>query len=202
VTEPRALRSIDFGPVRAGVVELGELGRGFGPGDLAAGIRALSAQYLECLDAATDADVTFVPDDTAAADTFASDPDEVALAWTLGHVIVHVSASAEEAAFLAAELARGVEPHGRSRHEVPWATMRTVAECRKRLLESERMILASLASWPDEPNLEVASTTSKGSARNAPARCLGGLMHADEHLAQVSEILRQAHLDRGAPLGR
>jgi hypothetical protein len=45
---------------------------------------------------------------------------ELALPWTLGHVIVHITASAEESAFLAAELARGVHRRtGRSRFEVP-----------------------------------------------------------------------------------
>ena len=58
------------------------------------------------------------------------------------------------------------------------------------------MILATLGTWPDEPHLEVAYTTSGGSARNAPARFLGGLMHADSHLGQVSEILRQARFAR------
>lgn len=49
--------------------------------------------------------------------------DDVHLAWNLGHVIVHTMASAEESAALAAELARGVEYHGRSRYEVPWETV-------------------------------------------------------------------------------
>jgi hypothetical protein len=72
-----------------------------------------------------DGDVPFVPDDPDAEDTFADNADIVNLAWTLGHVIVHTTASAEESAFLAAELARGVEMRaGRSRNEVPWQTVR------------------------------------------------------------------------------
>jgi hypothetical protein len=43
----------------------------------------------------------------------------------------------------------------------------------------------------------VAYTTSGGLLRNAPARFLGGLLHADSHRAQVSEILRQARIARG-----
>ncbi len=62
-----------------------------------------------------------------------TDAAEVGLAWTLGHVIVHLTASAEEAAFLGAELARGVEPHGRSRYEVPWRTLVTIEGARARL---------------------------------------------------------------------
>ena len=157
----------------------------------------MTADFIERLRAGADWDVTFVPDDPAADDTFAVDPAETRLAWTLGHVIVHVSASAEEAAFLAAELARGVEPHGRSRYELPWPAVVTIEACRDRLRESERMILATLGTWPDEPHLEVAYTTSGGLSRNAPARFLGGLMHADSHRVQVSEILRQARIARG-----
>jgi DinB superfamily len=187
---------IDFERVRSGELELGDLATGLGPADLVRATRALTAQLLLRIEAAGDADVGFVPADPAAEDTFADDPAEVGLAWTLGHVIVHLTASAEEAAFLAAELARGVEPHGRSRHEVPWRSVVTIEAARGRLLESERMILASLDSWPDEPHLDVVYTTNQGATRNAPARFLGGLMHADAHLGQVSEIVRQARLAR------
>lgn len=185
---------VDFGPVRAGQLELGQLGRSFGARELGAATRATMAVIRSLLGGAVDADVTFVPEDPAAEDTFATDPAEVGLAWTLGHVIVHLTASAEETAVLAAELARGVEPHGRSRREVSWTTITTIAACRARVAESERMILATLETWPDEPDLEMAFTTSKGLLRNAPARFLGGLMHADEHLGQIARILDQARV--------
>ena len=187
---------VDFRPVRAGELELGDLGRGFEPPELAAATRAMMAELRSLLAEATDGDVTFVPHDPGAEDTFAVDPAEIGLAWTLAHVIVHLTASAEEAAFLAAELARGVEPHGRSRHETPWPSVTTIDACRQRLAESERMILATLASWPDEPDLEVTFVTPKGLRRNAPARFLGGLMHADEHVGQVASILDQARVSR------
>lgn len=196
MSEAERFTLVDFGPVRAGELELGELGRGFGPAELAAATRATMAEIRALLAEATDADATFVPEDPAAEDTFAADPSEIGLAWTLAHVIVHLTASAEEAAFLAAELARGVEPHGRSRHEVPWPFVTTIVACRGRLAESERMILASLTTWPNEPDLETAFTTPKGQRRNAPARFLGGLMHADEHLGQVARILDQARMSR------
>ncbi|HLY13128.1 MAG TPA: DinB family protein [Candidatus Limnocylindrales bacterium] len=190
-------RAIDFGPVRDGELELIDLGRGMTAAALAAETRALVAQLRALFADALDPDVTFVPDDPQAADTFAADPTEEHLAWTAGHVVVHLTASAEEAAFLAAELARGVEAHGRSRWEVPWTTMTTVADCRQRLDESERMLLATLDAWPDAPHLDVVFVNARGSVRNAPARFLGGLMHADEHLGQVAEILRQARVSRG-----
>ena len=191
------MRLIDFGPVRTGGVQLIDLAEGMGPAELAEASRACDARLLELLAGAIDADVTFEPDDPAADDTFAADPAEATLPWTLGHVVAHITASAEEAAFMAAELARGIPPHGRSRSEVPWSSLATVADVRHRLEESQRMVLGTLAVWPDEPHLEVVSTTSTGSVRNAPARFLGGLMHKDEHLAQVAEIVRQAAMSRG-----
>jgi len=183
---------IDFGPVRDGGLELSDLAQGLTVADLARATRAVTAELLRRIESAEDADLTFVPDDPEAEDSFAEDATEANLAWTLGHVIVHLTASAEEAAFLGAELARGVEPHGRSRYEVPWPTMTTVEAGRARILESQRMMLASLDSWPDEPHLEVLFTTSRGTTRNALARYLGGLLHTNAHLAQVSDILGQA----------
>src|SRR5262252_1647251 len=77
------------------------------------------AATLQALEGCTDAEVVFVPDDPDARDTYAANPADANLAWTLGHVVVHACASAEEYAFVGAELARGVEYHGRSRVEVP-----------------------------------------------------------------------------------
>src|SRR5574341_394765 len=148
----------------------------------------------------TDADVVFAPSDPGAKDDAAKTPEEVNMPWTLGHVIVHVTASAEEAAFLAAELARGVELHGRSRSEVHWTTVQTVAQCHHRLEESRRMRHALLNVWPDEPHLELLYTpASPGAAPlNAVARFAGGLSHDDAHLGQIAEIMRQARAARAA----
>src|SRR5574340_31090 len=85
-----------------------------------------------------DADVTFVPVDPQAHDSAATSAEELGIAWTLGHIVAHMTASAEESAALAAELARGVSYHGRSRYEVPWQTVTTVRQCRSRLEESRR----------------------------------------------------------------
>lgn len=184
---------IDFGPVRDRRLELSAVARGLGRADLAAATAAMTNDILDRLRDCRDEDVVFVPLDPAANDTFAIDPGDVELAWTLGHVIVHLTASSEEGAFLAAELARGVADHGRSRYETPWRGVTTIAACRDRLNECRRMILATLETWPDEPNLEVLfQPPSGGAPRNAVARFLGGLMHADSHREQISEIVHQA----------
>ena len=145
----------------------------------------------------TDADVTFVPVDPQAYDPYAATPEEVNMAWTLSHVIVHNTASSEEAAAVAAELARGVAHHGRSRYDVHWTEMRTIADCRQRLEESRRMRLASLGMWPDAPHLENEYQAWKeGPMVNAIGRFVLGLMHEESHLAQIREIVRQAQAAR------
>ncbi len=192
---------IDFTSVRAGEQTIQELGASLTRSDLEAATRASTDDLLRRLRGITDADVTFIPVDKAANDEFASDAAEVNLAWTLGHVVVHLTASAEEAAFIATELARGIARPGRSRWETPWPSVTTAAEARARLEESRRMILALLAAWPDEPHLDITIEGATG-PRNAIARFLGGLSHTDSHLAQISEIVRQSHQARKKPTPR
>ena len=145
-----------------------------------------------------DADVIFEPVDPEAHDPFAETPEEVNLAWNPGHVVVHTTASAEESAAVAAELARGVEYHGRSRYEVPWEEMRTIEGCRQRLEESRRMRLASLEMWPEEPHLENACEIWSDKPKvNAIGRFVLGLMHEESHLGQIEDIVRQAQVAHG-----
>jgi hypothetical protein len=183
---------INFAGVRDYTQTIQELADGLSKADLLAATDAMAADILGRIEGCTDADITFEPVDPIANDTFAADTSEVALSWTLGHVIVHLTASAEESAFIAAELARGVAREGRSRWETPWQTLTTIDGARARLEASRRMIHATLDVWPDPPNLTVTLPGTSG-PRNAIARFLGGLSHADSHREQVSEIVRQAH---------
>ncbi len=188
---------LDFTDVREGRRTLADLAVGLSRPDLAQASRSMTEAILTRIDGCRDEDVTFVPVDPEAKDEFAADASEVGLPWTLGHVIAHVTASAEEAAFIAAEMARGIPPHGRSRFEVPWREVSTLEACRHRLDESLRMILASLDTWPDAPHLDVLwEAPHGGGPRNAVARFLGGLSHADAHLEQVAEIVRQGQARR------
>ena len=189
---------LDFRAVRERTQSIQECAAGLTKADLVAATHALIDDVLTRVADVTDADVTFLPVDPLANDEFAADTFEVGLAWTLGHVVVHLTASAEEAAFISAELARGVIREGRSRYETPWPTLTTVAAARARLEESRRMILAMLSVWPNEPHLNVTIPGGSG-PRNAIARFLSGLNHADSHLAQVSDIAAQARTaHRGA----
>jgi hypothetical protein len=141
----------------------------------------------------TDADVTFTPVDPAAKDDAAATEAEKTIAWSLGHIIVHITASSEESAFLAAEMARGVPNHGRSRYETHWETVTTIRQCRDRLEESRRMRLATLDVWPDQPHVEITyEPYPTAGQRNCFAQFIGGLSHEDSHLAQIREVVRQA----------
>lgn len=189
---------LDFQAVREGKISFTELVANLTPGDLRDLTNEMIDIILDLSVACIDADVTFEPVDPAADDPYAKIPEELHMPWTLGHVIVHTTASAEEAAAIAAELARGVEFHGRSRSEVPWWEMHTIEGCRQRLEESRCMRLASLDMWPGEPNLENQCEAWKDGPRvNAIGRFVLGLMHDESHLGQIREIVRQAWSARG-----
>jgi hypothetical protein len=184
---------LDFARVRQGEQTLADLARDLSLADLHRLTDEMIDAVLAIIAEATAADVVFVSEDPAAHDAFGAG-EEANLAWTLGHVILHTTASSEEAAALASTLARGIEVTGRSRYEQDWRAIRGVAQVRARLEESRRMRHAFLDTWPSQPHLDLVDT---GFARygplNAPARFLLGLMHEDEHLPQMREILRQAH---------
>lgn len=187
----------DFAPVHNRKRTLQEIAQELTIDDLRAQTGEMVAMMLALIADCRDEDVKFVPHDPEAHDRYAASEEDVALPWTLGHVIVHTTASAEESAALAAELARGVPFHGRSRAEMPWQTMTTVAQCRQRLEESRRMRLASLEMWPDEPHLENTYTPYPALGRVGPIeRFLLGLSHDTDHLGQIEALVQQAQAAR------
>jgi hypothetical protein len=189
---------LDFARVRAKECTMQEMSQGLTRDDLRRVTNEMIEIELGLIATCTDADVVLVPEDPEANDSFAAAPDEIKIAWTLGHVIVHVTASAEETAFVAAEMARGVpQREGRSRAEVPWQSITSIAQCRRRLEESQRMRLATLDVWPDEPHLDnLFRWRPDGPAYDPIARFLQGLNHEHSHLAQIAEIVRQAKAAR------
>lgn len=194
---------LDFTPVRRKECTYAELAAGLTSADLATltdeMVDTMQALIADC----TDADVTFDAPDPEADDHAAATAAEVHMPWTLGHVIVHTTASAEESAFLAAELARGVAHHGRSRSEVPWRRVTTVDQCRRRLEESRRMRLASLALWPDPPDLD---NTYQPAPTTEPINCanrfIRGLAHDDGHLAQIARLVAEGRAARDRSVKR
>jgi hypothetical protein len=178
---------LDFTPVWNKEITLGQMTADLIPDDL----RGLTNEMIDALFGliadCVDADVTFQPVDPATGEQ----------GWTLAHVIAHTTAGGEEAAFLAAEMARGVPEHGRSRYEVPWETITTIAQCRRRLEESRRMRLASLNMWPDQPHLDNTYVPREGAEPiNAVVRFVNGLRHDDDHLGQIADVVAQATADR------
>jgi hypothetical protein len=169
------------------------------PADLAAEAHEMIDTVLDLIADCRDEDVIFVPDDPKANDTYAADDSDVNLAWTLGHVIVHLNASSEESAFLAAEMARGVARSGRSRYEIPWQEVTSITQCRDLLEASRRMLLATLDTWPNPPHYEITSSVSYVTGTiDARGRFVLGLGHAFSHLGQIKEIVRQARAARAA----
>jgi hypothetical protein len=188
---------LDFRPVRNKEITLHELCGHLTANELRQLTNEMVDTMLTMISECIDVDVTFIPEDPKAHDNAAATDAEVNMPWTLGHVIVHTTASAEEAAFLAVELARGVQREGRSRSELYWETVKTIAQCRERLEESRRMRLASLDMWPDKPYMDnVTHATYLAGPINPASRFIRGLMHDDAHLGQITEIVRQAKAAR------
>lgn len=188
---------LDFTAVRQGQMSMNDLAATLSLDDLRDATRASVERMLVLLDTCTDADVTFVPTDPDARDDAAADAADQALAWTLGHTIVHTTASAEEYAATASELARGVPFHARPRYETPWQQITTVAQCRRRVGESQRIRLASLEMWPDDPHLDLGYVAWASSGWvNANGIFTWGLAHDDDHVRQMAKIITQAQAAR------
>ncbi|HVC99556.1 MAG TPA: DinB family protein [Candidatus Dormibacteraeota bacterium] len=190
---------LDFSPVQRGEKTTQELAAGLSQEDLARLTEEMCDLQLEAIRDAVDGDVVFIPDDPEADDTFAAGPEDAKLSWTLGHVVVHTTASSEEGAALALVLARGLPVEGRSRYEVPWTEVKTAEFIRGRIEESRRMRLAMLSAWPAEPHLDNFYSPYEGRPpMNALGRFLSGLSHDASHLEQIRKIMGQARERRAA----
>jgi hypothetical protein len=155
----------------------------------------VDAMLAEIMDARQE-DVIFTPEDPDAFDEYAVLLEEKNLSWTLGHVIVHTTASAEESAALSSVLARGIrlKPEDRSRYEIPWQQMTSVQQLYDRLEESRRIRYAFLNTWPMPPHLE--NTYTPDFPGNIPLNAIDrftlGLTHDYNHLGQIRKIMAQA----------
>jgi len=183
---------LDFQLVRDKKTSLQDLVKGLTKDDLRRELNAMYYEVEHLIANRTDSDVTFEPVDEKADDPYSIEGEEN-ISWTLGHVIVHLTASMEESASLASELARGVTFHGRSRYEVPWREVTTIEHCRARMAESRNMCLTSLEMWPDPPHMENTYVAVEGALpHTCISRFASGLKHASDHLGQIAEIVRQA----------
>ncbi len=178
-------------------VSLAELQTRYRYDDLVAATHEMADTMLGLIADAKDSYVTFLPDDPEANDPHAADPAEIHMPWTLAHVIVHATASSEEAAALGSFLARGVPIDFRSRYEVPWREVTTVQQLVHRLEENRRIRLAYLEAWPNPPLLETVFTKGHSGPLNAVGYTLRGFNHDHNHLGQIAEIMRQARVALG-----
>ena len=184
---------LDFQPVREKKMTLQDLVKNLTKDDLRRELNEMYDEVSRLIADCTDAHVTFEPVDEKADDPYSVKGEE-SIAWTLGHVIVHLTASMEESASIASELARGVPYHGRSRSEIPWRDATTIEYCRERLAESRRMCIASLEMWPDEPHLQNTYSPAEGAVpHTCVSRFASGLRHASDHLGQIADIVHQAN---------
>ena len=183
---------LDFQSVREKKIVLQELVKDLTKEDLRRELNQMYDEVLRLLADCTDEHVVFQPIDNKADDPYAIRGEET-LSWTLGHVIVHLTASMEESAALASELARGVTFHGRSRWEFPWREATTIMFCLERLSKSRRMCLASLDMWPNPPHMENTYIPVEGARpHTCVSRFASGLKHASDHLGQIADIVHHA----------
>ena len=184
---------IDFSPITNNKMNWTRFGAQYTKEDLVCQADWLTNEILDLIADATDEDVVFEPEDPDAHDPYTENPDEVAMGWSLGHIIAHITASNEDSAFLAAELARGVTMEfRRSRYEVHWEDITTIDHVRQRLLESQRIICSSLEMWPDTPHLDNYYKTDRGLKITPVVRFLLGQNHAASHLEQIKDVLEQS----------
>ena len=184
---------LDFQPVREKKISLQDLVKDLTRDDLWRELNEMYDEVSRLIADCTDAHVTFEPVDEKADDPYSVKGEE-SIAWTLGHVVVHLTASMEESASIASELARGVTYHGRSRWEVPWRNATTILQCHARLEESRRMCLASLEMWPEPAHMENTYSPAEGALpHTCISRFASGLKHASDHLGQIADIVRQAN---------
>ena len=182
---------LDFKRVRDKEITYNELVADLSVADLRDLTNEMMDLYESMISDCSDADVVFQPVDEDAYDDAAVSDEETDMAWTLGHLIVHVTASSEEAGFLAAEMARGINREGRSRYETHWTEIKTIDQARARLAESRRMVLATLDVWPDNPHTDLLAKSWRGEI-NANGQFCNGLSHADSHIDQVKDVVAQS----------
>lgn len=174
---------VDFRSVFRKEATFDELTAGLTADDFREFVNDAIDRMIEALDEVTDRDLTFVASEESAED---------GIGWTIGHVIVHQTATLEEASALAAELARGVIRDGRSRYEMPWESITSVDQLYQRLMESRRMLLGALDMWPDEPHLETTVYLEwLGASVNCKGRLALGLAHDALHYEHIAQIRQQ-----------
>jgi hypothetical protein len=196
---------IDFTPLSSNAMTPVQFAEQFSFSDLRAAVHRYLDGIRDLVQQFNDEQLTFEPVDKAADDPFAASADEAHIAWSLAHLVLHVTASLEEGAAFSSLLARGVAIGGRVRYEPEWRTVTTRQQVLHRLEESRRMVMALLDSWPDEPHLDVYRIYDTNSRyanvkSNAPAALLSSLRHFDTHIDQFEDVANQIRARSANPI--
>ncbi len=181
---------IDFTPIDNNTIKMVEFSQKFAVADLEAATKESIEIIYDLIQDLNDEQAVLIAKDAAAGDQEG---------WNIAHLLVHATASAEEAAAVSSILARGIlypfEP--RLRYEMDWQIVTTADQCRQRVKESERIRLGYLSAWPDTPQLNnfrglPEPMIERFGQLNATASYLLGLWHEQRHFDQLREIVRQA----------
>src|SRR5260221_2729128 len=132
---------------------LGDLASQYSNADLHAALNSYVDFTIQIINSVSDEQAIYIPPDPDANDPYATTEAEHHVGWSLVHLVMHVTASAEEAAAFSSILARGIAIGGRLRSERDWRQVTTCAEAVGRFEECRRMFLALLSHWPDQPDL-------------------------------------------------
>lgn len=183
---------IDFQPVIKKELPMIEFARRFTLDELRVALASYVEATRQIVEAASDEQLFRIPEDPEADDPYTENEAERYVGWSLAHLVLHVTASAEEGAAFSSMLARGVAVSERLRYEPDWRTLTGRSAVLARLAECQRMCTAYLDTWPDEPHLEtlrVLPEKWKDVRINAPAAFLGGLSHWSRHITQMQRCL-------------
>jgi hypothetical protein len=185
---------IDFQPVFQKEKTLLDLANEYDHADLGAALNSYVDFTLQIINGVGDEQATYIPYDSHADDPHALAKADRHIGWSLVHLVMHVTATAEEAAAFSSILARGIAIGGRLRSERNWREVTTCAEAVARLEECRRMCLAYLATWPDRPDLATVRIMPENLSwmkPNAPISFLAGLLHWHKHIEQFQQVAEQ-----------
>ncbi len=186
---------INFQPVYNKEKTLGDLASEYSSADLCRALNSYVDFTIQIISSVSDEQAIHIPSDPDANDPYATTEAERHLGWSLVHLVMHVTASAEEAAAFSSILARGIALGGRLRMEQDWRQVTTCAQAVARLEECRRMCLAYLATWPDQPDLitvRIMPENASWMKPNAPISFLAGLMHWHKHIEQFQKVAEAA----------
>ncbi|CAN5453462.1 DinB family protein [soil metagenome] len=181
---------IDFTLIDNNEIKMLEFSEKFAVADLEVATKESIEIIHDLIKDLNDEQVVFIAKDAAAGDEDG---------WNIAHLVMHATATAEEAAAVSSVLARGIlypfEP--RLRYETDWQTVTTAEQCLQRVKESARIRLGYLSAWPDTPQLNIyrglpEPMIERFGQLNATASYLLGLWHEQRHFDQLREIVRQA----------